>query len=81
MRRTLTLDQDVAARLRAAVSRQRQPLQQVVNTALRLGLERLEESAQSKPYRTVPRPMGRRLGFSYDNVAQLLARAEGEDHA
>jgi len=24
--------------------------------------------------------MGLRQGFSYDNVAELIARAEGEDH-
>jgi len=34
----------------------------------------------AKPYRTKPRPLGLRRGFSYDNVGELLARAEGEDY-
>ncbi|MEO6873071.1 MAG: hypothetical protein ABI233_12760 [Chthoniobacterales bacterium] len=35
----------------------------------------------SKPYRTKPRPLGLREGFTYDNISELLARVEGEDHA
>ncbi len=34
----------------------------------------------AKPYRTHPRPLGLQRGFSYDNIGDLLARAEGEDH-
>ena len=80
MRTTLTLDRDVATRVRKAVSREGRPFKQVVNAALRLGLERLEQPAQVKPYRTIPRAMGLRAGLSYDDVSELLARAEGEDH-
>jgi len=32
----------------------------------------------AKPYRTVPRTLGLRRGFGYDNIAELLVRAEGE---
>ncbi len=81
MRTTLTLDPDVSAKARQAAARQRQPFKQVVNAALRLGLDELLKPAAAKPYRTKPRPLGLREGFSYDNIAELLARAEGEDHA
>ncbi len=34
----------------------------------------------AKPYRTKARPLGQRKGFRYDNVSELIAVAEGEDH-
>jgi len=34
----------------------------------------------AKPYRTKPRALGLRRGFSYDNIGELLARAEGEEY-
>ncbi|MBM3852689.1 MAG: DUF2191 domain-containing protein [Verrucomicrobia bacterium] len=81
MRTTLTLDPDVAAKAREAAARQRKPFKEVVNSALRLGLGELLQPVPAKPYRTKPRPLGLRQGFSYDDIAELLARAEGEDHA
>lgn len=81
MRTTLTLDPDVSAKARQAAARQRKPFKQIVNTALRAGLEEMLRPAAAKPYRTKPRPLGLRAGFSYDNIAELLARAEGEDHS
>ena len=46
----------------------------------RTGLEVVLAPPASKPYRTKPRPLGLREGFCYDSIADLLARAEGEDH-
>jgi hypothetical protein len=51
-----------------------------MNAALRVGLDQLLMLPRAKPYRTQPRPMGLRQDFSYDNVAELIARTEGEDH-
>ena len=45
------------------------------------GLDRILNPPPARPYRTEPRPMGLRQGFSYDNVAELLSPAEGEDHS
>ena len=81
MRTTLTLDPDISAKARQGAARLGQPFKQVVNSALRIGLEQLLKPAPAKPYKTKARPLGLNEGFSYDNVAELLARAEGEDHA
>ena len=81
MRTTLTLDPDVAAKASRAARKLGKPLKEVINAALRIGLDPVINPPAAKPYRTVPRPMGLRRGFSYDNIAELLARAEGEDHA
>ena len=80
MRTTLTLDPDVAAKAREGAAKLGKPFKEVVNTALRAGLEIILAPPPAKPYRTKPHPMGLREGLSYDNIAELLARAESEDH-
>jgi SOS response regulatory protein OraA/RecX len=79
MRTTLSLDEDVLARARALAARLKIPFKTVVNEALRAGLRETEKPAKQRRYRTIPKAMGLRPGFSYDNVQELLAQAEGED--
>lgn len=80
MRTTLTLDPDVAAKARKGAAKLGKPFKEVVNAALRIGLDHVLKPPVSKPYRTKGRPLGLRRGFSYDNIGELLARAEGEDY-
>jgi clan AA aspartic protease len=75
----LTLDPDVAAMLRQARARRREPLRKIVNEALREGLTRPGASRRSRLYRTPPVSLGRCLIGSLDDVAEALAVAEGED--
>jgi len=77
----LTLDPDVAAKVKRGAKKLGKPLKGVINDALRIGLDSVLNPPAAKSYRTEPRPMGLRRGFSYDNIAELLARAEGEDHS
>jgi hypothetical protein len=79
MRTTLTLDEDVLDKARAVAGQLRVPLKTVVNEALRVGLREVEKPAKQRPYRTKPRAMGLRKGYSLDNIQDLLAQAEGED--
>jgi hypothetical protein len=81
MRTTLTLDPDVAAKAKRGAAKLRKPFKQIINAALRVGLDEILAPPRAKPYRTKPRPLGLRQGFSYDNISELLARAEGEDHS
>lgn len=79
MRTTLTLDDDVAVKLRAAA--RNRPFKVVVNEALRAGLAALERpAAPRKSFRTRAVDLGPSLIGSLDNVAEVIARAEGEDH-
>lgn len=80
MRTTLTLDPDVAAKARKGAAELHRPFKDVVNAALRVGLDEILSPPTARPYRTRPRAMGLRRGFSYDNVSELIAAAEGEDH-
>ena len=78
MRITLTLDPDIAAKVKRGAKKLGKPLKEVINAALRMGLDHVLNPPSAKPYRTEPRPMGLRQGFSYDNIAELLARAESD---
>ena len=79
MRTTLTLDDDVAAKLKAAAKHR--PFKEVVNDALRAGLKALEKRpAPRRPHQTRGFNLGPSLVGSLDNVAEVLARVEGENH-
>ena len=80
MRTTLTLDPDVSAKARKSAAKLGQSMKETINSALRIGLDQILKPAAAKAYRTKGRPMGLNAGYSYDNVSELLAVAEGEDH-
>jgi hypothetical protein len=82
MRTTLTLDEDVAVQLRRLVTRRRQPFRQIVNEALRAGLAVLtaRRTERPEPYRIVPVSLGSPRLPNLDDVAEVLAVAEGESH-
>jgi hypothetical protein len=69
-RTTLTLDDDVAARIDREVRRSGRPYRAVVNDALRRGLETATPGVP--PYRVDARPMGLRPGVGIDDVAGLI---------
>jgi SOS response regulatory protein OraA/RecX len=50
----------------------------VPNAATKAKSESKKKNA--KPYRTKPRPLGLRKGFSYDKISSLIARTEGEHY-
>jgi hypothetical protein len=78
MRTALTLDPDVAIK---AAAKLHKPFKEVINAALRVGLDEVLKPPAARPYRTKARPLRLRQGFSYDKIGKLLARAEGEDHS
>lgn len=81
MRTTLTLDPDVAAKAKKGMAKLHKPFKEVINTALRIGLDEVLKPPTAKRYQTKGRPLGLRGGLSYDNIGELLTRAEGEDHS
>lgn len=80
MRTTLTLDDDVAVLIAALRRKQGTSFKDVVNEALRRGLKDMTvPPKQRSPFRTRSVSAGRVLIGSIDNIAEVLAIAEGED--
>jgi len=80
MRTTLTIEDDVLDKAKEVAKKLHQPFRLVINEALRSGLEKIEEPLKTRPYRTQPHKMGLKPGRNLDNIHELLAQIEGEDH-
>jgi hypothetical protein len=80
MRTTLSLDDDVAARIEHLRRTLDKPLKEVVNEALRRGLVGMHEPRPTVLYRTQPVDLGRCRLPNVDDVASALAAAEGEGY-
>jgi hypothetical protein len=78
MRTTLTLDEDVAAKLKAEARRAGRPFREIVNDTLRRGLASRRTTAPRQPFKVKARDLGDlRPGLSLDNIAELLEQVEG----
>jgi predicted transcriptional regulator len=77
-RTTLTLEDDVVARLREEARRGGRSFKDVVNDAIRAGLDR---AAQEQPaaYRVQARDMGLRAGIDLDDIQGLLDMLDGPE--
>ena len=82
MRTTLTLDDDVAATLERVRKDSKLGLKDAVNEAMRRGLAQMAQGRADPrpPYRTPSVALGRCLVSSIDDVAEVLAVAEGESY-
>ena len=77
----MTLDEDVAAKLKAETRRSGKSFKQTVNEMLRLALNRKRPKRPQERFRVRARELGDlRPGLSLDNIAELLERVEGPLH-
>jgi Arc/MetJ family transcription regulator len=80
MRTTLTLDDDIAAEIEQLRRRRGVSLKAAVNETLRAGLREVSKPAAARQaFQTPTFDLGELLVPSIDNVAEVLAVAEGED--
>ena len=81
MRTTLTLDDDVAARLQVESRRSGRPFKVVVNEYLRAGMAQRKALRATEAFRVRPVDLGGPVtGHSYDDIGALLDAAEGAAH-
>ena len=81
MRTTLTLDDDVAAKLKAESRRTARPFRDIVNETLRRGLLSQRVTNSRKAFKVKARDLGNlKPGLTLDNVAELIERLEGALH-
>lgn len=75
MRTTVTLDPDVAAKLKEEMRRRDISFKEALNSSVRRGLER--DEAKPRPYRLPPpRRMKARPGVNLDKALQLAGELE-----
>lgn len=81
MRTTLTLDEDIAARLQAESRRTGRSFKEIVNEHLRMSLAQSRALKSMSSFRVVAADFGGPAGASsYDNVESLLEESEGTEH-
>ena len=81
MRTTLTLDDDVAAKLKAESRRAGRSFRDVVNETLRRGLLSRRPPRQPEPFKIAARDLGSlKPGLSLDNIGELIDQMEGALH-
>jgi hypothetical protein len=76
MRTTVTLENDVAVRLKRL--RKSRPFKDLVNDALRAGLDHIESKPSSERRYAITTVKGRPLRTNLDNVAEVIAEVEGD---
>jgi hypothetical protein len=77
----LTLDDDVAAKLRTESRRTGRAFKEVVNDFLRRAFALRRDPARRKPFVVEAHDLGLRSGLSYDDLGELLEQVEGPRHA
>jgi len=80
VRTTLTLDEDIAAKLKAETRKTGRPFRDTVNACLRAGLTLRKQGDSARPFRVKARDLGLRPGINIDKVSALLDELEGHEH-
>jgi hypothetical protein len=80
VRTTLTIDDDIAAKLNAEMKRSGRSLKDTINRALRIGLSVQRELKSSSSFKVRSKPLGVRTGLNYDKIELLLEGIEGPLH-
>jgi|AntDryMetagUQ889_1029465.scaffolds.fasta_scaffold16731_2 hypothetical protein len=76
MRTTVTLEEDVAVRLREAARTRGISFKAVINEAIRAGLA---EPPDARPFRVEARPLGLRAGIDLTKANALAAQLEDDE--
>ena len=77
-RTTLTLEDDVAERLLEESRRTGKSFKDVVNQAIRRGIDRTPSGLP--PFKVKARPMHAKPGIDFDHVERLIEQIEGPYH-
>jgi len=79
VRTTLTLDEDVAAKLKVEARKTGRPFRETVNACLRAGLSLRAPVHKTHPFRVRPYDLGLQPGVNLDKVSVLLDEIEGAE--
>ena len=77
MRTTVTLEREIAQKLRAIAMRTRRPFKRVLNDALRSALAGMGAADDAEPFVVKARPMNLRSGYDPIGFSKLADDLEG----
>ncbi len=81
MRTTLTLEPDVARKVKERVAKEGSTLKRVVNDALRVGLSGETAAGKRRKFRVKPHDLSRRPGIDPNRFNRLLDELEADHYA
>jgi hypothetical protein len=79
MRTTLTLDPDVAMKLKKRMAEEKLTLKETVNQTLRSGLKTAAKQKKRTPFKVIPHSFGFKPGIDQNKLGQLLDQLEAEE--
>jgi hypothetical protein len=79
-RTTLTLDDDVCAKLQTEMKKTGKSFKETVNETLRVGLLSRQQIQKQKPFKVRAKNLGLKPGYSLDKVWDLIEEVEGPDY-
>jgi hypothetical protein len=80
MRTTLTLDPDVAMKLKKRMAEKKLTLKETVNQTLRSGLKVVEKEKIRAPFKVIPHSYGFKPGIDLNRLNQLVDELEAEEY-
>jgi hypothetical protein len=80
IRTTVTLDEDVVARVRRESLSRGASFRDTLNDLLRAALLGVDYKPRRRALRILPTHMGYKPGLNYDNIESLLEYGEGDRH-
>jgi hypothetical protein len=80
IRTTVTLDDDVLARVKRESQSRGASFRDTLNDLLRAALLGVDNKPRRRTLRIKPTHMGYKPGLNYDNIESLLEYGEGERH-
>jgi hypothetical protein len=80
IRTTVTLEDDVAARVKRESQSRGASFRDTLNDLLRAALLGLDNKTRRRTLRIKPTHMGHKPGLNYDNIESLLEYGEGDRH-
>jgi len=80
MRTTLTLEPDVAGKIKAEMRRTGHSFKQVVNDMLRQAYLLRQPKPAAPPFQVKARSLGEFSHLNYDDISELIEYGEGPSH-
>jgi len=80
MRTTVTLDPDVAMKIKKRMADKKLTFKETLNQTLRYGLKAVEKEKKRAPFKVIPHSFGFKPGVDLNRLNQLVDELEVEEY-